>query len=429
MGAGGGETTAGRGVPAIARNAMRAARLTRRGAGIEARRRLLTLWQVERLREFLAGAEPGPVAAIANLLRRLDGPARAVTRGLLLRAVGARIGAFSAGPDPLARLGRFAGRLRGRPREDLLRSATVLDLDSRIGRTRTDALALWENRGRIHPVGDQAGATDDDGLVQRFTAACGPTVIQMILAENDPLLAFAIHRAGVHSTRTDDTAARFQRHLLASFGATAVGRVETHLRARLHNALGRLVRAGAIARSAQEALRRHAEGRAPLAPVAARALAAVRERYDGFPSDRQLARLRRAGPLAPQSDGWSIETFGAALDRFVRPVTGLSYRLAEFGRGQAWRHLDVVTRALWLGAEVPFGIAEPAHYMLLSDVRGRAPGRWFLVSDPDAGRTAWVAEPDFRSGRFVDRQFHLCAQGEQGYVDSFFVPAVPPVRT
>jgi hypothetical protein len=428
MGEGGDRMRGGRGLPAIVRNAVRAARLTRRGAGLEARRRMLTLWQVERLREFLAGADPACVAVIVALLRSLDGPARAVSRALVLRAVVAHIAVLSESRGALARLGRFAARLRGHSREDLLRCATVLDLDSRTSRTRTDALALYENRGRVRPVRGETGARDDDGLIQRFTAACGPTVVQMIVAENDPLLAFAIHRAGVHSARTDDLAARFQRHLLASFGVPAVGRVEVHLRARLRNALGRLVLAGRLSPSAAQAAREHAEGGAPLGPVAVRALAVVRERYDGFPSERDVARLRRAGPLPPQSDGWSIETFATALERFVRPVTGLSYRPSGFGRGQAWRHLDTVTRALWLGAEVPFGIAEPAHYMLLSDVRGRAPQRWFLVSDPDAGRTAWVAEAEFRSGRFIDRQFHLCTVHDRGYVDSFFVPNVPPVQ-
>ena len=78
-----------------------------------------------------------------------------------------------------------------------------------------------------------------------------------------------------------------------------------------------------------------------------------------------------------------------------------------------------------MGLDVPFGIAEPAHWMLLTAVKGEQPNRSFLVSDPDGGRTAWVSEHDFRDGSFADQQFQLCEKHNRPYVDSFILPVIP----
>ena len=74
------------------------------------------------------------------------------------------------------------------------------------------------------------------------------------------------------------------------------------------------------------------------------------------------------------------------------------------------------------GIDVPFGISEPGHWMLLSAVKGKKPRRQFLVSDPDGGKTDWVKERDFRSGAFADKQFHLSEADDRPFVDSFLLP-------
>ncbi len=73
--------------------------------------------------------------------------------------------------------------------------------------------------------------------------------------------------------------------------------------------------------------------------------------------------------------------------------------------------------------DVPFGIAEPAHWMLLSAVEGEGAERRFLVSDPDGGRTVWVSDADLRSGEFARTQFHLCEDKDRPYIDSFVLPS------
>lgn len=105
----------------------------------------------------------------------------------------------------------------------------------------------------------QAGP-DQDGLFQRFTGSCRPTTLQMMQAEADPVAAFAIHDAGLTSESTLDPTATFQRVLLEQYGGgKALGRVEGWLRARVRNAVGRLVAEGAIddvARRVSSSMRR-----------------------------------------------------------------------------------------------------------------------------------------------------------------------------
>jgi hypothetical protein len=246
----------------------------------------------------------------------------------------------------------------------------------------------------------------------------------MALAEADPVYALALHDAGLLSDRTDDGVADFQRQLLEACGGIAVGRRELVTSARLKNALGRLRRTGQITRPQSDALVAYAGRRGPLDAAARRALEACRDLADGFPTDDELDRLRRA--TLRRDEGTGAQEFEDAVNTWLAPLVGVRYAQTRprdgFARGQAYRHLDAVERALRQGIDVPFGVVEPGHWMLLSAVRGRKPERQFLVSDPEGGRTAWVTERDLLKGTFVDQQFHLCSGDERGYVDCFLLP-------
>lgn len=359
------------------------------------------------------------------LLASLDGADAPVKRAFWFRALAARSEAVAREPEAWKTLKTFARTLSSLPADAIRTRGTVLDLDWSRNTSTFDPVELWARRGTIHARGRGDRASDNDGLHQRFTASCGPTVLQMMVAEADPVTAFLFHGDRLAGNRSRGLIAEFQRSILERLGGVAIGRVEATLRSRLKNALGRLQANAHIASEAAASLRRHVFEKGPFDAGARLALDALRAHFTGFPSDEELGLLQR-GPLPRRDEGVGSLELTRAINTLVTPLVGVEYAQTSpeegFARGQAWRHLDEVARALRSGLDVPFGIVEPAHWMLMTAVRGRKPHRSFLVSDPDGGRTAWVLEKDLRSGRFADVQFHLSTKRERPYVDSFLLP-------
>lgn len=392
----------------------------RRSNGPEGAEKLLNARERSRVRSLLEHPK------LQGELKKLLSGKSPTHQAVLLRAASARSEQLLRG-KALPELRAFSRRLNSLSAEQVLQKATVLDLDSTKNTSRRDPLALWSNQGLVRDRKGDPLAADNDGLFQRFTAACGTTVIQAMIAEADPVAAFAIHDAGLTSESTFDSTASFQERLLEAHGGVALGRREAQLRARLQNGLGRLERYGKATSAECEALRRHVLSAGELTAPAQRALESLRSAYEGFPSNKELSLLRRK-PLAKGDMGIGALEMQRSLEQYLTPLTGARYvptqPIEGFSRGRASRHLDAVERSLRAGYDVPFGIAEPAHWMLLTAVRGSKPERSFLVSDPDGGRTAWVKEADFLSGAFASRQFHLNKPTERPYVDSFLLPQV-----
>jgi len=382
---------------------------------------LLNRQEVGRLKEGML-AWPKPLQkTLEKLLRQVDEP---FAQGLLFRAMAARVGRLSGEPKALNERQHFAQRLKGLSPADLEKRATVLDLDPLENTSHIDPLGLWDRRGVIHDRTKDDVDSNNDGLFQRFTASCGPTVIQMMLAEADPLSAFAIHESGIHSTSDQDAVAGFQKDLLERFEGIAVGREQASIRSRLKNALGRLRRYGHITPAQSRALLDYCEGLQGFNGLAKQALKALRKDYRGFPAKAQIKILR--GGSASKDAGMTTAGFVEALNETMAPLTGATYAITSppngFERGEARHYIDAVVKALSAGHDVPLGVQEPAHWLLLSAVKGRGARRQFLVSDPDGGRTAWVKEKDLLSGHFAQEQFYLCTQGQNPYVDAFVLP-------
>ena len=392
-----------------------------RSAGPEGREKLLTVHQRRRVETLLAQSPAATRAALEELVAGMEGAAV----GVLLRAMAARADALGHSPAALVELRNAARQLAALSPAQVLRQATSLDLDSTRNDSHADPMPLWERRGVIHARVGNTQAADNDGLFQRFTASCGTTVLQMMLAEADPVYALALHQDGLNSTDTHGATADFQRRFLEAGGGVALGRQEASLRSRVRNMLGRLGRSGAVSAAQKDALLGHALRGGALNANARRALRACRRHYDGFPSDNELSQLR-AQRLPDRDEGLGSVELLNAVHQVLTPLTGVSYAIRGpadgFARGQARHHLDDVAGALAEGMDVPFGISEPAHWMLLSAVSGKAPNRAFLISDPDGGRTAWVSQKDLCSGVFADRQFHLSMAHERPYVDTFLLP-------
>ncbi len=390
----------------------------------EGREPILTATAAARVTRAFALAPHTTRARLLELVRSfVDGAAAPVQRALLLKAIAARSTSLAAPTsDALAILERFASTLRAHTRAELLVKATALDLDSTTSTSAFDPQGMWQKRGTIGDRGAHDVDKNNDGLFQRFTASCGPTTLQMALAEADPVFAFALHAHELTSDSTTDAVARFQRTLLEAHGGKAIGRREAHLRARLRNALGR----SDLDEPARTALLQHALAGGPRSPPAERALTTLRARHQGFPSDAELVRLASLRGCEVDA-GIDARAMLALLHEHLTPMTGVHYRVTDpkdgFARGGAMRHFDEVARALRDGIDVPFGISEPGHWMLLSALDGKKPHRRFLVSDPDGGRTAWVTEAAFARGTFGDDTFHLSHGAERPYVDSFFLPS------
>ncbi len=169
------------------------------------------------------------------------------------------------------------------------------------------------------------------------------------------------------------------------------------------------------------ALLNHVKNQGPLNAAATRALTAVRALAAGFPSAAELLKLRTA-VLPARDSGLSATELNTAVQKYLGALTGSAYRAVEFARGGAAKHLASVETALKNGHDVPFGVSEPAHWLLLTAVKQTPAGREFLVSDPEGGRTAWVTEKALASGAFVDSPFGLSERHEKPFIDSFLLP-------
>lgn len=410
--------------------AIAAGTAARKSDGPEGTERVLLPHQVRRIERLYAAAPTEVARALDASLARIGGKDAALGRALFLKAAAARAEALGADPAcraaALAALDAFAARLDGMAAADMLARATVEDLDSRVSTSDFDPRGLDVSHGRPGKGGAGDRRKDNDGLFQRFTASCGTTALEILLCEEDPIRAFAAHDAGLTSWRPDDAVGRFQAEMLEKYGGVAISRHALHRFAALKREIKKALDAGTVTEQEVEAFRAHVLGGKPLDEPGRRAREAIRKQAGGFPSDAEIEEIR-AGRFPRRDEGLGFEEMGKALADVLAPVTGARYEQTPppegFGAGKAAKHLDAVERALRRGLDVPFGISEPPHWMLLSAVSGRAPERRFLVTDPDGGITDWVGEKDFVKGTFLKTPFDLQEGQKKGHVDSFFLPA------
>jgi len=402
---------------------------TKKSDGPEGTEALLAPRHLQRI-ERLA-CVPGLDATAAAI----TGPAAPLARALFWKAAAARSDAL-LGADPCAKasaeaaLQAFARSLGGLDDATLRARATVVDLDSRINSSTWDPAGLDAKKNTFGNGGADDYKSNNDGLFQRFTATCGSTTLEILLCEEDPVRAFARHEAGIHSSDTAKGAlsADFQRETLERYGGVAVSKKATHCFLKLKHEMGVVRRSGAACDKDVDALGRYVRREGPLDAAAQRALAAVRARADGFPLEADIAEIH-AAKLPRKDEGLGYDEFARAIADVLTPVTGVKYEQTAppdgFGRGKAGPHLEDVAAALRKGVDVPVGMTDPAHWLLLSAVSGKAPARRFLMSDPDRGATAWVTEKDLVSGAFARSggPFDLSDKKKLGFIDSFYLPA------
>lgn len=441
-GAGDGNVVAskrGQDLESLAAEAVETGRKTRKSGGPEGVERVIGADQAKRIEKLLATASPEVRAALAADLARIRGPDAALGRALYLKAAVSRAGALLGPRGPaksdtarstaLATLSAFARRVSNQDGQTLLARSTVVDLDSRVSTSEFDAVAWDERRGVVHARGQGDRRGDNDGLLQRFTGSCGSTSILIAIAEEDPVQAFALNDEGVQSMETKDLAGRFQAELLAEHKSDAFSRRVEYNLSRLKNGLGRLKESGEIKGADRKALLAFAENEGKLDDRAKRALESLRAYAAGFPTDADLSEIRDTDVREDQ--GLTGKELGKALGKHLTPITGQRYVRAggDEGLGQKGlkAHLDDLEKALRRGADVPFGVTEPAHWMIFTAVTGDGDDRRFLVSDPWTGRTGWASDKELTTGRFVETLLdHPWKKKDEIHVDELFLPE--PVR-
>src|SRR5688572_28848329 len=159
-----------------------------------------------RLAALLPLLTKNELEAIETLVR-----ASPATAPILLRAISARL---ARPPLDLNALSSFAAKLERLEAGERAKLTSVIDRDTSANDNRRDPLRLSSKRGLIYAPNSSDERTNNDGLFQRFTASCGPSVIQMMLAEADPLYAMTLHEAGLFREGTRDRIASFQQELL-----------------------------------------------------------------------------------------------------------------------------------------------------------------------------------------------------------------------
>ncbi len=423
----------------LASAALAAGAATRKSTGPEGDERVFSPVHAQRIAKLLATAPPAVLGAIEADLGSIGGPAAPLARALYLKSAAARADTLLGGaeaPREAARtiLRAFAGRISGLPAEELLKRSTSIDLDSRVSTSDFEPVAWDEKRGVIHDRGRGDARGDNDGMIQRFTGSCGSTSLGMALAEEDPVRAFAANDAGLQSLDPKDEVSRFQEAVLAEHASAAYPRrVEWNL-ARLKNGLGRLEAVDRLSKADASALRDHADGKAALTAGARRALTALRGLAGGSPTDAELAEIRAT--KVREDQGLTTEEMAAAMDRHLAPVTGKKHKVYGptdeiLKKGELTKHVDEMATALERGGDIAFSVTDPPHWMVMTAVRPAAAAsgqraateRSFLMSDPWTGRTAWIAEKDMVSGKFLETPpFELAERGAKGWIDSVILP-------
>jgi hypothetical protein len=330
-------------------------------------------------------------------------------RALILSAVAARSEALrqpgAAGDTALGQVRGFANDVRGLPRDELMRTTTARDIDSRRSTSGVDPEHLDRADGRDR-------VRDNDGLIQRWDDSCAPTSGEIAAADADPVRARQLHHDGISHASTTGLPGRDQRTGLEANGGVAVARAQ-HDRARtgadhLRSALDTAHAPREQRQRIVDYLNGRLEGN-PTARQAAQAdLAAVQARSHGRLTDDDVQAIRqyRLGPTSAGVDG------AAGLDSTASPsIHGRYSRQSVGATGMTAAPSDDMARRIRNGDDVGIRISDSAgtsgHMLMATDVRGEGANRRYLVSDPWSGRTAWISDRDLRSqnSRAFDREF------------------------
>lgn len=306
---------------------------------------------------------------------------------LLLKAVAARLDEFTGQSGVMAadiaahEVATFGDEIRGKDAEQLKSDTSVRD------------------RGKT------------DGLLQKYTMTCGPTAIQLVHGEADPIYALEVSKDSKHDLNYQSNVAKEQADYM---NKDVVPRIVAADYARFNSLIGSVQQpdlAKAIALQ-QWIFGMHAD---PKLVSEGQALAASL----GF-SQSRLLEFRTYYPYlnGNNAPGWVNSTFESKANSELSSVTGGPFneraiplsRQTVAGNQRPVSQLtaadvDALWDALFRGIDVPMGImwaGGGGHFMVFTSCRNTgtedAPVREFLLSDPGSGQSAWVSETDVKNG-------------------------------
>jgi hypothetical protein len=296
---------------------------------------------------------------------------RRVESVLLLKAVAARRGEYQTAPeDARDAVSGFAGQIRG---ED------------------TDTIVDWTT------LRDSGGG----GLQQRFTMTCGPTTIQIVTGEGDPIYAIGVAAIGKHGLAWENDIGDAQEAML---GKAVAPRLLKDRWDDFQSDIGGLAVTPAEAAEWGALLDWMAGVAADPALLAAgrahaNALGYTDDELDNF-EKYQIGLTTEPGLLDPE------------LDVLVNNMPAITSAGATAHAHPAANPLDdaaldAMWRRLFRGEDLVVGVTWAAgggHVMSLQDAKGRpptgGPGRQFLLSDPWAGTSEWLTGDQLKAGDF-----------------------------
>lgn len=348
------------------------------------------------------------------------GASAAAEQALILKAVAARRQQLTPGPQAdgadtqaelvqkenqaasakaVSEVAEFATQIRGMKHDDLINSTTLLDVDDK-------------NTAEYDPdkPDSKDERNDNDGLYQKFSDSCAPTIAQTVKGEADPIYALRIHREGALDDNPNSETAKEQQIALEAHGGTAVWRQAKKTENLLSSTLSKLRRTHDISDTQWDAIMEWFGGRGqtPEAQSLVNAvLEKVRQFNGGHPTDAEIARMREDR----YKQGHGVNYTDQALHSVAGATTHIDYKPKQISKNGINENLPAIDKLLKDGQTVPIRIGyniKEGHCLLISDVRPAADGsRQYLVSDPWSGATRLVSEESLGSGAFAVEQFGL----------------------
>ena len=241
------------------------------------------------------------------------------------------------------------------------------------------------------------------GLQQKFTMSCGPTSIQIVRGEADPVFALDVSKTAKHTLDYKNMVGDEQEKLLGHAAAPRL--LKTRWDAFKAALSGLTIDPADLPK--WQALLSWFGGGSPDATALAGGQALATGL--GFPA-AELADFRKYQTGLNTEPGLTVPEFQQRIQAAkLAGITNDSYPLKQFTAANRPKEsdLDEMWKILFRGQDILIGViwsGGGGHYMTLTDVRGdpkaAASTRDFMLSDPWEGDSQWLTGANLAAGNF-----------------------------